>query len=344
MSNRYVNVEQFKELVKGDDYTPRDPDEQLVVLAPQTPTVRALGGPDSRLVEFIITDESVDRMSDVIHVDGWETDDYEKNPVVLWAHSHFDPPVGKAITLDVLKKQKQVRSITEFTPKELNPLGYMVYQMYVQRFMHAVSVGFIPKEYAWVSSDSDAERARRGGVDFLKQSLLEYSAVPVPANPNALAVARSAGIDTAPLKAWAERVLDESSSRHLTDAQRKRCEVLRTAASPAGRSLILELGDVREQTDSVAVVFDPHAADDDVAFNSDGTVTMSERTLNDAIQAGVDAQLMRVTGRIPDPPARSLPGADVPIYLTDDELTELVTEALRQGINDAFNKMLGRVD
>lgn len=343
MAKRYVNVEQFKELAKQHDVSTSSDSDELVVLAPQIPHVRGLGGPDSRLIEFIISDESVDRMSDVIHVEGWETDDYEKNPVVLWAHSHFDPPVGKAITLDVLKQQKQVRSITEFTPKELNPLGYMVYQMYVQRFMHAVSVGFQPKEYAWVSSESDAERARSGGIDFLRQALLEYSAVPVPANPNALAVARSAGIDTTPLKSWAERVLDESSSRQLSERARKRCEVLRTAASPTGRSLFVEVRALTaHDAETAAVVFDGVDDDAPVVLNADGTVTMSERTLNNAIFSGVEKEIIRLTGRIPDPPAPTLP--DTPIYLTDDELVELVTEGFNRGFTNAVNKMLGRVD
>lgn len=252
MAKQYVNCDQFRELAQkakdGNVDLLKEHDGNLVVLAPQVPQVRALGGHDSRLVEFIITDESVDRYSDTIKVDGWETEDYEANPVVLWAHSHYDPPVGKAITLDLDKKKKQVRSITEFTPRDLSAFGYMVYQMYVQRYLHAVSVGFLPKEYTWVSHDTDAERARKGGIDFLKQSLLEYSAVPVPANPNALAVARSAGIDTAPLKAWAEQVLDESSSRNLSDDARRRMEVLRTAAAPSGRALIIEVGELKEMS------------------------------------------------------------------------------------------------
>jgi hypothetical protein len=187
MSRHYVNPDGFRELARANDVH-----DDVVVLQSIVPTVRALGGADSRLIEFVITDETIDRMSDKLSIDGWDTESFENNPVVLWAHSHYDPPVGKAVSLDVLKKKKQVRSVAEFTPRELNPLGYMVYQMYVQRFLHAVSVGFQPHEWAFVTESSDAERARRGGIDFLKHELLEYSAVPVPANPNALAVARSA--------------------------------------------------------------------------------------------------------------------------------------------------------
>lgn len=252
MKTRYLNTDQFRKEVantKGTsgpiEVVPKA-DERLVLLASAVPEIRAIGEKDSGLVEFVITDESVDRMSDVIKLDGWDVKDFLNNPVVLWAHSHFDVPVGKAITLDILTAQKQIRSVTQFTPRDLSEFGYMVYQMYVQRFLNAVSVGFQPKEYTWVSSDTDEERARRGGIDFLKQSLLEYSTVPVPANPNALAVARSAGIDTAPMKAWAERVLDDGNA----DAAAKGyLEVLRTAASPKGRTLFLDVSDIKAVQD-----------------------------------------------------------------------------------------------
>jgi len=246
--NRYLTFDQFRKHAQ-ENHKPETPlvTEDLVVLASHVPVVRALGGIDSRLVEFIITDESVDRASDMVKFDGWNTDAFEKNPVVLWAHSHYDPPVAKSTELVFDEKKRQLRSVAEFTPRDVNPLGYMVYQMYVQRFLHAVSVGFQPKEWTWVSSDSDGERARRMGIDYLKQELLEYSAVPVPANQNALAVARGMGIDTTPLKWWAEQILDEKSVRNLNEEGRREMEVIRLAASPGGQSLFLDLGKKQEE-------------------------------------------------------------------------------------------------
>ena len=243
---QYVNQEQFRELVKGLPPTEAlTKNDNLIVMRPSITEVKALGGHDSRLIQFKITDETVDRMSDVLKIDGWMTENFEANPVVLFGHSHYDPPVGKAVTLDVQKRKKQILSVTEFTPKDLYPMGYMMYQMYLKGFMNAVSVGFQPLEYAFVSSETDAERARKAGIDFLKHDLLEYSAVPVPANPKALVEAKGLGIDVAPLKKWAEDILDESSSRNLSDDARRRLEVLRSAASTGGRALILEIGEMK---------------------------------------------------------------------------------------------------
>jgi hypothetical protein len=53
-------------------------------------------------------------------------------------------------------------------------------------FIKAGSVGFIPVE--WKFAD---DKARPMGIDFKRQSLLEFSIVPVPANANALIEARS---------------------------------------------------------------------------------------------------------------------------------------------------------
>jgi phage head maturation protease len=208
----------------------------LAILCPVRSEIKALGGENSRLIEFVITSDRVDREQDTLAPDGWETEDYQKNPVVLWAHDHYCPPVGRSVSLS--KSGSLIKSICEFTPQDLNPFGYMIYQMYVQKFMSAVSVGFQPIEYTYAAD-------RKYGINYIRQGLLEYSTVPVPANPDALAVARSKGIDTAPLRSWAESILDSSNKKELGDEARRRLEVLRAASSPSGRALILELGEMK---------------------------------------------------------------------------------------------------
>lgn len=233
---RYLSVPQFVAALAAAKGQPVKTDD-VTLLRPMHTDFKALGTEDSRLIEFIISDGSVDREQDTIDVAGWEFSDYQKNPVVLWAHDHYAPPIANARS--VYTSGASVKSICEFMPKELdNGFSYMVYQMYVKRFMHAVSVGFQPIEYTFAED-------RKYGINFKKQSLLEYSCVPVPANPNAIAVARSMGIDTAPLKAWAEQVLDDSTSKSLSDGARHRLEILRAQSTPEGRALILEIGGLK---------------------------------------------------------------------------------------------------
>jgi hypothetical protein len=61
--------------------------------------------------------------------------------------------------------------------------------MYKAGFMNAWSIGFIPKEIVDIEPDN-----WRGGHRFDKWELLEYSAVLVPDNPEALTLLRSKGL------------------------------------------------------------------------------------------------------------------------------------------------------
>lgn len=161
--------------------------------------VKQVDGEDL-VLQFTISTGTVDRDNDTVNPDGWKLDNYLRNPVVLFAHDYQALPVARAEAIWV--EGGSLKSKARFTSHDLYPFGYMVYQFYQQGFMRATSVGFAPSK--WQFSDD-----RKYGVDFQEQELLEYSCVPVPANPEALVDAKAKGIDTSPLKEWAERVLDD---------------------------------------------------------------------------------------------------------------------------------------
>jgi HK97 family phage prohead protease len=152
-----------------------------------------------RAIKFTISSPSVDRDKDTLSVAGWKLDSFQRNPVVPFAHDYSSLPVAKAVNIS--SEKNALVSTAQFVPKEVYPFADTVYQMLLGGYLNAVSVGFRPLKHE-VNKD-------RGGVDFLEQELLEYSVVPVPANPEALVEARSVGIDLGPLKEWAEEVLDE---------------------------------------------------------------------------------------------------------------------------------------
>ena len=172
-------------------------------------------------LRFAISDGSLDRENDTINVNGWRLDNYKRNPVVLFGHDHWNPPIAKAVSIGV--ENATLISDAEFTPADVSAFGDMIYRMYQGGFMNAVSVGFIPDERVW----SDEQN----GIKFLTQELIEYSAVPVPANPNALQIARSKGIDVSPLKDWAVQLLDEwKDGNRSVGASRKQLERMLKAA------------------------------------------------------------------------------------------------------------------
>lgn len=156
--------------------------------------VKEVEGQD-RVLQFVGSDETPDRDNDIIEVAGWELANYRKNPVFLWAHDYRFPPIGRAVR--VAKEDGKLLFDIEFPPEGVFPFADLVYNLYKGKFLRATSVGFIPKK--WEIRDDDElkdlpewQRGRR----YKRQELLELSAVPVPANPNALINARSLGYVT----------------------------------------------------------------------------------------------------------------------------------------------------
>lgn len=148
-------------------------------------------------VSFIISTGSVDRDRDTLNVGGWNLKNFKKNPVVLWSHDYELPPIGRAKNTKV--EEEALVSTVKFVPKETYPFAGMIEEMVRGNFINATSVGFQPEEVVF--------NEKRGGFDFVKQELLEYSIVPVPSNPEALRQAKSVGINVQPMVQWAEKIV-----------------------------------------------------------------------------------------------------------------------------------------
>lgn len=172
--------------------------------------------PETRSIRYCFSDGSIDRMGDTIAADGWELTDFLANPIALWAHDSSSPPIGKAF--DVSIEGPRLMGTIAFAAPDVYSFSDTIYRLAIGKFIRAVSVGFIPIEYSFVENDPD----RGWGIDFKRQELLEISVCPVPANPHALEEARAKGIDTRPLKEWAERCLDENDSVMLSRAELNR--------------------------------------------------------------------------------------------------------------------------
>lgn len=129
---------------------------------------------DTGTFEVVITTENLDRYQEVIKLDGWETELYMMNPVVLWGHDH-DQLIG--ITTSLEKRDGKLIAKGKFAPTEFAQEKRRLYDL---GFLRATSVGFIEKE--------------REGNLITKAELLEFSFVSVPANPYALSLALEKGL------------------------------------------------------------------------------------------------------------------------------------------------------
>lgn len=220
-------------------------------MLPEVTEVKVPG--QENVLQFAISSAAVDRDQDTIDVGGWKLANYKKNPVVLFSHDYRQPPVARS--LRTWRQDGKLKSKAAFTPKDLYPFGYMIYEMYKEKFLNATSVGFVPMKWEF-------NEDRKFGIDFSEQELLEYSAVPVPSNPEALIEARSLGIDTQPLVEWAEEILDSTDSDQHSGLwiPRSKVEEIRKCAKEDD-ILIFDMGDLHYESEHEDSVKDSDPAD-----------------------------------------------------------------------------------
>jgi HK97 family phage prohead protease len=138
---------------------------------------------DDDPLEFVLSDESVDRVGDIIRADGWKLSDFKKNPIALFGHNHRDV---LGVWTKVRVEGKKLLGVLRLAEEGTSELVDTVRKLLDQRILKAVSVGFMPLE-----GQPRDEKDPWGGYDFTKASLHEASVVAVPANPNALAIAKA---------------------------------------------------------------------------------------------------------------------------------------------------------
>jgi HK97 family phage prohead protease len=147
-----------------------------------------VGPMQSRVVPFVFSDDSTDAYNDRIDAAGWSWDAKAGVPA-LFGHdpSQVANVIGRGRNIRV--SGRQLIGDVHFAAADENPNAEIVYRLVKGGYLNSVSVGFQPREWA-ISKDKN----RPGGLDFKKQRLLEISVVGVPANENAIALARAAGI------------------------------------------------------------------------------------------------------------------------------------------------------
>jgi HK97 family phage prohead protease len=117
--------------------------------------------------EAVVSGMKVDRYGEIVDVAGWNLKAFKNNPVMLWAHDHSIPAIGRAKKVWV--EGNELKLIGEFAP---TPFGQEIKMLAENGFLKAFSVGFMAFEME--------------GNKFTDQELLEVSWVNVPAYAEAL--------------------------------------------------------------------------------------------------------------------------------------------------------------
>ena len=145
---------------------------------------------DERTAVFAINSDNVDRDREVLLPNGAKLDAYRKNPVVLYGHNYDSLPIGKSLWIKKVKEgdRRVLVSKVQFARTQF---ATEVFELVADGFLQTASVGFLPDNFEGrAPTDKELEKypdwsqARRV---YDSWDLLEWSVVPVPSNPFALA-------------------------------------------------------------------------------------------------------------------------------------------------------------
>lgn len=136
---------------------------------------------DDDALTFTASTTRLNRYGFRLRTEGWRLQNFNLNPVVLWHHLDFLPPIGRARAS--LADQRLKATVT-FDRDD--PFAASIEAKYRNKFLHAVSVGFdfvdskgAPIRQWWSLSPEQIEKEAF-------YDLAEVSAVPVPADPGAV--------------------------------------------------------------------------------------------------------------------------------------------------------------
>ena len=223
-----------------------------------------------RSVLFTISKEVVDRDGDILRASGVDFTNFMKNPVFLSFHNSREFPLGKVTKFWV--EGNAVKAIVYFpTIEELstNPeqasekakLVDFTYHCYKTGMLNAVSVGFIPKDWIEIR-----ENGQWVGNDIKKWELLEFSAVAVPANQDAIAEAvKSFGLDESVVK---EFLTTEKSGKRISAATKEILNKIKSCGDEIEKcrgtlkNIVKEMNELLTQLDDVEEDLGGESADE----------------------------------------------------------------------------------
>lgn len=154
--------------------------------APQNLIRREHVSSKTKGLEFILSDATPDRYNDIIKTSGWELTQFKRNPIALFAH-RGDFPIG--LWKDVRVEDNALRGSLVLAPRGTSGRIDEIHSLIDADVLKAVSVGFTPIAY-------EERKGDEYGIVYTKQELVECSLVSVPANPNALQVAKALKISS----------------------------------------------------------------------------------------------------------------------------------------------------
>ena len=139
---------------------------------------RQVEGEDTH--QMVIAARERSRNGDELNLRGVDFKNYLKNPVVLWSHDSFGGiPIGKTLEID---HDDKGRIVADFQFNSEDEFAARVENAWNGGFIRAASIRFMPTKVVEMLDE-------QGRVDRLRieeSDLLEWSLVPIPADPDAV--------------------------------------------------------------------------------------------------------------------------------------------------------------
>jgi HK97 family phage prohead protease/HK97 family phage major capsid protein len=157
---------------------PMKPSQSDIIYKTHVGSVRGL--------DFVLSDETRDRMNDIILSSAWQLDEFKSNPIALFNHS---PSAIIGTWGNVRIEEQSLRGELELAAEGTSDRIDEIRKLIDAGILKAASVGFRPLE-----SEPIDTKDPYGGSIYKRCDLVEVSVVAVPANPQALAVAKSLNI------------------------------------------------------------------------------------------------------------------------------------------------------
>jgi hypothetical protein len=153
------------------------------------------GAEESRIIPFVLSTYTRDRHSTVLNQEGWQLDNYRKNPVVAYQHTLSggmctdpDPDyvIGKSIRIDLegMGRDRRLIGEVQFEPAEVNPLAEKIFRKVLFGSLSRSSVGFMEIGEGKWGEGSESRGGENETYYFAGQELVEWSIVNIPSNPD----------------------------------------------------------------------------------------------------------------------------------------------------------------
>ena len=283
-----------------------------------------LEGYEERVLQYCLTDETVDRYGDIVIAARVDFKNYMQQPVVLAFHNGHSFPIGNIIKIWHDEAKRAIMGWVLFFDERLErspeQIAETAFRYASSGAMKAGSIGFNPGE---VRRPSDEERKALRmppyGVLYDKSDLMEFSVTPVPANPNATQrsfdVFSSAGIKDAEENAIIDAMDIDAMLRVIEDVQR---------GAPATEPV------TEPATETIAgTVTHEHVVTVNLGIDNESIITLVNKMgiLCDRLSIATRAMESLAQARSTEPATPSHPGCRTGEASESDALREIVAQA-----------------